>query len=371
MEMMSREMAQAIDLVGKRFGSLVVLRMERHSNGNRAWVCQCDCGNITKPIVTGNLRNGNTTKCVDHPYRVDLTGQRFGKLTVISYHHTDKRIDENGKNHTKTYWLCECDCGNLKVYRSDMIQSKFKSCGCSWYESHGSIEGKVLHTTDWYNNYLCARSRVTNPNNPSFKRYDDLIQGIKFEPEWLENPFAFHEYIGDKPSPKHSIDRVNNSLGYIKGNVRWATVIEQANNKREVIDKKSIIEPVRTKLFNTYDGTDPHQFHNKNCIYSFWNDEGNCIYIGKSTNISYTIRRHLTLLSNIADEQIKTISLIKIQTFDTEEEIENAKYYFIDKYNPINNIQQKKKISDRTFEEKWKMYTPIEIFNMHNKSSVS
>lgn len=118
------------DLTGQRFGNLVVESKEPpNGDGKTRWRCRCDCGN-TYIATSLDLRNGKKTDCgCISPYRrgnydlIDLTGQRFGKLTVLSKEPTQK--------DKRTRWLCACDCGNVYIATSYALRNgKTKSCGC-------------------------------------------------------------------------------------------------------------------------------------------------------------------------------------------------------------------------------------------------
>lgn len=310
-------MSKAIDRVGEVFGELRVIKMERNSKGKRAWICRCSCGNITQPIVGGNLTSGNTTKCKNHPYVIDLTGNRYGKLTVVSYSHTE------GK---RVMWNVICDCGKEKCYRSDMLQNKFKSCGCNWKNSHNMIDDIVLYKTNWYNNYCAAKARATNINNPNYKHYDELIQGEKFQKEWLDNPMEFIKHIGEKPSPQHSIDRIDNTKGYVIGNVRWATNVEQSNNTRD--RKQRLIDlTLQSKLLNERsEVVNPYIFNNRKVIYCFYNNTGECLYLGYSKDVSTIVMSHLTYKSTMKKEEINEIVKIDVAIIpdnSNEKEIKN------------------------------------------------
>ncbi len=123
-----------IDLTGKRFGKLVVLEEAKpyiQPNGRKRlqWLCQCDCGN-QKIILGDNLRGKKTESCGCLKKQkglerlVDLTGQKFGRLTVIKLHHKNEST-----NHY--YWECQCDCGgNAIVYGGHLKDGHTKSCGC-------------------------------------------------------------------------------------------------------------------------------------------------------------------------------------------------------------------------------------------------
>ena len=115
----------AINLTGQRFGQLTVLyraKIPEHViNRGVYWKCQCDCGKIT--IVNGNaLRCGKTTSCGNHKFN-DLTNQRFGRLVAL------KHVGANKKGYA--LWECKCDCGNIKTITSeDLLSGRTNSCGC-------------------------------------------------------------------------------------------------------------------------------------------------------------------------------------------------------------------------------------------------
>ncbi len=116
-------MSTFIDLTGQRFARLIVLsRVEKNKHGQAMWLCQCDCGNQTV-VQSGHLRSGHTKSCGCTHETVDLTGQRFGKLTVL-------QRDKNKQRQTT--WLCQCDCGKQTVVLSGNLKSgNTQSCGCS------------------------------------------------------------------------------------------------------------------------------------------------------------------------------------------------------------------------------------------------
>ena len=106
-------------LVGQRFGKLTVVEMLPDEKCR----CICDCGN-EKITGTANLRKGGTSSCGCLRYKPqkDLTGQRFGRLTAVSYERT-------GKN--KSAWRCKCDCGKeVFIARTSLVNGHTRSCGC-------------------------------------------------------------------------------------------------------------------------------------------------------------------------------------------------------------------------------------------------
>lgn len=121
------------DLTNQKFNHLTALYpVGPNKKGAMQWACKCDCGNPILRITTGfSLKNGETVSCGCQRAQyggknyTDLTGQRFGKLTVIS---------KSKSKNNRAYWKCKCDCGTIKdICGHDLIQGKIKSCGCINY----------------------------------------------------------------------------------------------------------------------------------------------------------------------------------------------------------------------------------------------
>jgi hypothetical protein len=121
-------MGERLDLTGKRYGKLTVLNEIEKRGHSRMWLCQCDCGK-QKAIPTGTLTGGYVFSCGcnkrrPRAYRIDLTGKRFGRLVVIAP--TEKRHKKNG-----VIWECKCDCGKTVFAASSKLSSMdVRSCGC-------------------------------------------------------------------------------------------------------------------------------------------------------------------------------------------------------------------------------------------------
>lgn len=155
-----------------------------------------------------------------------LTGQQFGRWIVIAY---AGRVQFTPTGRPRIAWLCQCKCGVWRTIDTDNLTSgRSGSCGCLAREMN--VAAKTIHgeshQTPEYEAYANARSRCNNPNNPAYARYGG--KGVKF---CFESYFEFLEEIGRKPTPEHSVDRYPNKKGnYEKGNIRWATPVQQARN---------------------------------------------------------------------------------------------------------------------------------------------
>ena len=134
---------KAEDLTGQRFGKLVVLeRAEDYVSPKGIhmiqWLCKCDCGK-EKVFTTSSLKSGEVKSCGCKHYNrlIDLTGQRFGRLTVME--RAEDYVSPKGRHIPR--WLCKCDCGKEKVINSESLKSgKTKSCGCLYKSvDHSSL----------------------------------------------------------------------------------------------------------------------------------------------------------------------------------------------------------------------------------------
>lgn len=230
-------MGKKIDLTGQRFGILTVIRkVGNHSSGTPIWECRCDCGNI-KNIFSSNLLRGGTKSCGCTRYNLpmkdkdNLTSQRFGKLTVLK--------PTGKKQYGNRTWLCVCDCGKeITVKGGNLKSGSVTSCGC--------LLGKNLYkhgmksTSPIYNIWLGMRDRCNNPNNEAYQYYGG--KGISVCEEW-DDYTVFHNdmiesyllHIAEYGKDNTSIDRINGDKGYSRGNCRWATNMEQHLNRPNTI----------------------------------------------------------------------------------------------------------------------------------------
>ena len=219
-------MGKKVDLTGQRFGKLVAVSEVGRKNGMVLWECLCDCGKHTN-VVSSSLARGNTKSCGCMTTKVDLTGQRFGKLVVVG-----EVAERSVAGRIK--WLCLCDCGNYtEVGANNLSNGNTKSCGCIGGSKYlvGKRFGKLTVTKQLEKRYfrkivwecLCDCGSVTEVSTNALKQGNTKSCGCLQYPCGADNP---------RHNPNLTEEeRLKNRYRMSDGDFRtWANLIKDRDN---------------------------------------------------------------------------------------------------------------------------------------------
>src|SRR5262249_20201455 len=178
----------------------------------------------------------------------DLTGQRFGRLTVLY------QVRKSRNRHT--IWRCRCDDENEVEVQAGNLGTHTNSCGCLRreqaaqqaadrnYRHGGAIRN---NRSRLYESWTDIKQRCLNPRDKDFEDYGG--RGITMAPEWIEDYTVFRDHVnqnlGPRPSAKNTIDRIENDEGYFPGNIKWSTKSQQGHNSRRSVVNKVVDAAVR------------------------------------------------------------------------------------------------------------------------------
>ena len=174
-------MSKRLDLTGKKFGKLTVIKEVERKGYNRYWQCECDCGTV-KNIRQSSLTSGNSKSCgCDRKRKVrDLTGKRFGMLTALKV---------TSRKNRKAVWKCKCDCGNYTdVVSTYLTSGQTKSCGClKKKKEKRNLRDKYneQYVDDVNTSLLRAKKRIDNKSG---------VKGVSFH----KSTRKWNAYIGFK-----------------------------------------------------------------------------------------------------------------------------------------------------------------------------
>lgn len=225
-------MPKKIDLTNQRFNRLKVIAdsNERNASGGILWLCECDCGALTKASGT-ELKNGHKKSCgclqkekaseQGRNNLIDLTGQIFENLTVLKKISTKK----TPSGSTKVFWLCQCKCGNTCIVEGQALkQGRTKSCGC--IKSFG--EQKIITLLQQY--------------------------GIPFEKEKIfdkKTNYRYDFYVNNK-----YIIEYDGKQHYVKNSWESLENIQKRDNEKNIYCKNNNIPLIRI----------PYTHYNQLCI---------------------------------------------------------------------------------------------------------
>lgn len=222
------------DITGQQFNNWTVIQKSESRQGKAYWLCICRCG--TEQIVSGyKLRNGakGCRRCAGVE---DLSGRKFGSWLVL------KRDYSKSGN---VYWLCRCDCGLEKpVLGCHLVRNKTLSCRkCSNHKHKGKLNGTLIARIRWG---AKKRGIFIEDTNAFFKYVYDLfyeVQEGKCALTGRDITIANCNKEQKSGMATASLDRIDSSKGYVRGNVQW--VHKDVNLMKMNLDQKHFVDLCR------------------------------------------------------------------------------------------------------------------------------
>lgn len=215
--------------MGSKYGSWTAVREAPKSMGGKVYrfiLCRCECG-TERLIRSGDLAKEKYSAC-QRCRRIDIDMTRkYGSWTPIQQEYRT----EGG--YSKRYILCRCDCGvERSMSAGELTKRESPMCRRCRTIERSTVHGYagVGRKTSEYITWMNIKQRCHNPNTRAYQDYG--ARGITVCDRWMESFENFLADMGPKPSPRHSIERVNNDLGYSPDNCKWATRAEQNRNTR-------------------------------------------------------------------------------------------------------------------------------------------
>ena len=210
-------MRQLIDLTGKKFGRLTVIKRIFNQKKGTYWLCQCDCGN-TKEVYGRDLKNGTIKSCgclrkeiLSKTKTIDLTGKKFGRLTVL------KKSNIKNNSNRDVYWDCLCECGNrVSVNGNHLRNGKSLSCGC--LKSKGEFKiSKILEQNNIkfikefsFKNLLSNKENLLRFDFAIIDENNNIICLIEYQGEHHYDDNSYYPSLKENDNIKRKFCKENN-----------------------------------------------------------------------------------------------------------------------------------------------------------------
>jgi hypothetical protein len=229
------------DIAGQKFGKLTAIELDhRDEAGRQHWKFKCECGQTVVKLRSRVENDGIKSCSRSCNLRIeDLTGKKFGRLTVRCLDHNEKIGPEGHASGSRNYWLCDCECGGTKITLSTFLKAGLTTtCGCGRMLD---LEKGESGLKELYNGYKHTQKKKFNLDFPISKEEFKKLTSSNCHYCGIEPKYIMKSVSDYSAYYYNGLDRIDASKPYSLDNVvpccGWCNRMKDEHSQKEFFDQ--------------------------------------------------------------------------------------------------------------------------------------